>query len=497
MIAFARLPMSSRPSASASRVIVRSRTLWRSLVVPLAIALPPLYWVARGHRARVARRRWGATRASSSTSRGRSRGATVDYRDVRDVNGPAHAPRPPRLPRARRRRRAPLPRASTWRHRRGVRRDGRVLAGLCARAARRRCLERAAWAARGVGHAERAVPALRATGTSRSARASSTGSCCRAWRCSSSRRRRGARDRRRGSPVGRRGCSRCRRAERRALVRQADVRALHAAAARRARARPRSSCREGKAPAFFALGGARRRGDAARAALVWYGDMRAFVHDPARRRAGDVPVHLAALGRRHLLGAVARDAGHLRDRAARSSLLALVVGGEMPPRAIAAVALLPIAALVSVVVAGQGLSVPLSPRHRAACTSSGSSSRRGSPSERGSAQAAGSRWCAWRPSRSAPSCAHARRDGDAGLAAHPRHMARSGARAPPRSARRAEYFAHFPRPDFFPFELRQAAAYLREHTRPLDRVQTYGMDPYLLFLARRLSAPRPTSTRTT
>jgi hypothetical protein len=51
-----------------------------------------------------------------------------------------------------------------------------------------------------------------------------------------------------------------------------------------------------------------------------------------------------------------------------------------------------------------------------------------------------------------------------------------------------EYFAHFPEPDFFPYELRQTAAYLREHTRPGDRVQTYGMDPYVLFLAGRLSA---------
>jgi hypothetical protein len=51
-----------------------------------------------------------------------------------------------------------------------------------------------------------------------------------------------------------------------------------------------------------------------------------------------------------------------------------------------------------------------------------------------------------------------------------------------------EYFARFPETDYFPYELRQTAAYLREHTKPSDRVQLYGMDPYLLFLARRLSA---------
>jgi hypothetical protein len=52
----------------------------------------------------------------------------------------------------------------------------------------------------------------------------------------------------------------------------------------------------------------------------------------------------------------------------------------------------------------------------------------------------------------------------------------------------AQYFSHFPEPDFFPYELRQAAAYLRASTRPGDGVQTYGMDPYLLFLADRPSA---------
>ena len=51
-----------------------------------------------------------------------------------------------------------------------------------------------------------------------------------------------------------------------------------------------------------------------------------------------------------------------------------------------------------------------------------------------------------------------------------------------------EYFAHFPEPDFFPFEMRQTAAYLKEHTKPGDRVQTYGMDAYVLFLAERRSA---------
>jgi hypothetical protein len=58
----------------------------------------------------------------------------------------------------------------------------------------------------------------------------------------------------------------------------------------------------------------------------------------------------------------------------------------------------------------------------------------------------------------------------------------------PESRSSRDYFARFPETDYFPFEMRQTAAYLREHTGPADRVQTYGMDPYVLFLAERLSA---------
>ncbi len=65
-------------------------------------------------------------------------------------------------------------------------------------------------------------------------------------------------------------------------------------------------------------------------------------------------------------------------------------------------------------------------------------------------------------------------------------LLRSGYTAESRATR--GYFAQFPEPDFFPFEMRQAAAYLHEATGPADRVQMYGMDPYVLFLAKRLSA---------
>jgi len=50
------------------------------------------------------------------------------------------------------------------------------------------------------------------------------------------------------------------------------------------------------------------------------------------------------------------------------------------------------------------------------------------------------------------------------------------------------YLEHFAIADFFPYEMRETARYLREHTRADERVQIYGMDPYVLFLAERLSA---------
>ncbi len=51
-----------------------------------------------------------------------------------------------------------------------------------------------------------------------------------------------------------------------------------------------------------------------------------------------------------------------------------------------------------------------------------------------------------------------------------------------------DYLVYFRGSDYFPWEMRQTAAYLREHTRPSDKVQMYGMDPYMLFLAERKSA---------
>ena len=51
-----------------------------------------------------------------------------------------------------------------------------------------------------------------------------------------------------------------------------------------------------------------------------------------------------------------------------------------------------------------------------------------------------------------------------------------------------DFLVYFQTHDFFPWEMRQTAAYLRAHTTPSDRIQMYGMDPYVLFLAERMSA---------
>lgn len=51
-----------------------------------------------------------------------------------------------------------------------------------------------------------------------------------------------------------------------------------------------------------------------------------------------------------------------------------------------------------------------------------------------------------------------------------------------------EHLEPFIRVDFFPRDLREAADFLQRNTRADERVQAYGMDAYLLFLARRRSA---------
>lgn len=42
--------------------------------------------------------------------------------------------------------------------------------------------------------------------------------------------------------------------------------------------------------------------------------------------------------------------------------------------------------------------------------------------------------------------------------------------------------------DYFPWDIRRAGWFIRDHTDPSERAQVYGMDPYVLFFAERLSA---------
>ncbi|HEY8073952.1 MAG TPA: hypothetical protein VIF62_07580, partial [Labilithrix sp.] len=51
-----------------------------------------------------------------------------------------------------------------------------------------------------------------------------------------------------------------------------------------------------------------------------------------------------------------------------------------------------------------------------------------------------------------------------------------------------ERLAAYTRVDFYPLAMRRAAELLANDTPPDATVQTYGMDPYVLFLARRMSA---------
>jgi hypothetical protein len=50
------------------------------------------------------------------------------------------------------------------------------------------------------------------------------------------------------------------------------------------------------------------------------------------------------------------------------------------------------------------------------------------------------------------------------------------------------FFANSTQTYFYPWEMRLAAKYIQQHTQPTERIAVYGLDPYFLFLARRLSS---------
>ena len=481
----ARRPLSCAP--------VRDRcSLARALVARAAAAR------SGSSRRRSARRsrRSAATRGSSSTSPGRSRTAHVDYRDVRDVNGPlTHLVHLVFLA---------LGGADEHRFRVldlvvtgvDVRVRRRVPAGARARArAPRRVRRRArAWALAGVGRAQRAVPALRLLGP-RAARE--------LLRLVHAAERRAAA--RRAGALRARTLARARAARLLAcgalsvdpVVRQADVRALHARAARRARSSTTSSrvprARRSRAFASAAPLGAL---DAARASSSRYGDVGAYL----RIQLVDVPAMYRFIWPRAAAdifsSSLVRDARPSRARRRASSLLALVVARRDAARARSPWRSLPLCALAQRRRAGQGLSVPLPPGHGGRLPAVARLRRlaRGSARASLAAERALVRLVPFVAVGASSRCASRRRW-------RTRRTSRDvwilGGRRRPRSARAHDYFVYFPEPDFFPWEMRQAARVPARAHAP-DRPRADVRDGPVRPLSRRSArARRRTSTRTT
>jgi hypothetical protein len=232
----------------------------------------------------------------------------------------------------------------------------------------------------------------------------------------------------------------------------------------------------------FAIGGAVATA-AMLGLLAIYGDALAF----ARIQASDVPALYRFLWPRAAADIFSNSWSATQAIFAICGavvLVSLVVLGEMP-RATIAIALVPVCALASVVVQAKGFPYHFHPvtagAHLQWLAFASWLSERTRVARRSRALVrlapiAVGLVVAFRIATAMEDSPHVRAT----------WLLWSGASPADRATR--EYFEHFPEPDFFPFEMRQAAAYLRDHTAPDDRVQAYGMDPYVLFLAGRLSA---------
>lgn len=232
--------------------------------------------------------------------------------------------------------------------------------------------------------------------------------------------------------------------------------------------------------ALFAAGGAVAAG-AMLAFLLAYGDARAFLHISLV----DVPAMYRFLMPRLPTEILALSWGGVRSAlAAVTSLVmvALILDNQLPRRALA-IALAPMCGLAGVIAQGKGFPYHFHP------VSAGLTLQWLLlvvwASERFGAQ----RGLVARLLPFAAAAALAMRV-SALLATSPHVTAvwllDRGATAERRESR--AYVDAFKDSDFFPWEMRQTAAYLKEHTSPTDRVQLYGMDPYVLFLAERRSA---------
>ena len=215
--------------------------------------------------------------------------------------------------------------------------------------------------------------------------------------------------------------------------------------------------------------------------LVTYGDVHAFLHVSIV----DVPAMYRFMMPRLPTEILALSWGGVRSAlAAVTSLvmIALILDDQLPRRALA-IALLPMCGLASVIAQGKGFPYHFHP------VSAGLSlqwlllvvwaterfgSRRGVVARVLPFAAAGA--LAMRVSALMATSPHVTA----------LWLIDRGTTAELREGR--PYVDAFKDSDFFPWEMRQAAAYLKEHTRPDERVQLYAMDPYVLFLAERRSA---------
>ena len=319
-------PSASARSRTGSRSPVRSRasiSLRRASSRRCSSRSFPLFWVADATHRAIAHHASAATRASSSTSRGRCASGDVDYRDVRDVNGPLIASHPLAAHRSGGARRASLPRARPLVDRHHVRDRGRVLPGLVAE--QRPDVARARAGRPRRGSCSPRSTRSTSTGTRRSARASAIGSSCRASR---SRSLRPAKTKR-GAVVADRVHRRVSRSitwfgkPSFALFTPSQLGVLLLGS--------RSGALRRQELVRFAMGGA-IGALVPLAYLLRYGDARAFCADHRRRRARDLSLHLgeARAGDPRLRRA-AHDDG--RGHGGRRARHGLVVARELPRRA--------------------------------------------------------------------------------------------------------------------------------------------------------------------
>ncbi|HSY20695.1 MAG TPA: hypothetical protein VK841_01190 [Polyangiaceae bacterium] len=236
-----------------------------------------------------------------------------------------------------------------------------------------------------------------------------------------------------------------------------------------------------RALAAFATGGA-AAAVVAFALLLAFGDARAYAHI----QLVDVPAMYRFIWPRtaaEILALPWASAPAMLGFTGAALLLALMMIGELPVRALA-VALLPLAGLAGVIAQAKGFPYHLHPVTAAVTF----------------------QWlvfCGWLTERArvtARQKALVRLAPIVACGAVALHVASALADSPharadwiltgptPEQRTTRAYWESFAGPDFFPYEMREAAAYLRAHTESSDRVQTYGMDPYVLFLAERLSA---------